>query len=471
MIKIRASNVPNSDLPMYELFKTQTAERILLHEYEIELLEFLLKFNPIRSVEFVDLATFLRSKAGLNGKQPRLNTSQRLLRLKQANLIKSVNATELNGYKLLYKNYFYTITPRALDVLVELNRIDYTTYKKHKSYLRKRSATFQAPSLHSIAVSKVAVDSYIQLSAMYKREQFEISKGSSNALFVQNKVSKDNLIPDLVISLPSNRLLCIEVDGGKQSKDVIVDKYLRYKSLAETKLNTYILQLIFASIDDDMLDGEGMGNKVTRSKRLKEFIPLFTKWPDNLNVFVFRYSGMPTYFSKVEKEIELPFSSVIDNLLQMWLFKFKIVLSDYSVNIYKESDLLPSSVHNEFSPNLVLGIKRQDKRERYYFVYYVQGGYVKSAQLLREVSEKAVAINNSDTNRLEIRVLLVYQTKKERESDVLEMYAHADDVLVLATSIEEWDEINVNNQNIAYPFYTQHYRLFNFNIRKEDLRL
>ena len=468
---------------IYTVPKANGYNKLLLHEFELDLLEQVVKYTYLRVVELIDYFVVIRDKNGFSNEdnvRTRQNATKRLAKIKDAGVLKSNEASEYKGHNLLYKRIFYTFTKRTLEILYALNRLTDHELVYYTVVLEK-TRQFKAPTTHSVAIAALGTRLDLQLKSKLGKDDFVIRKGTTHPLFKNYTDDEGQIFPDLLLEFPDrNKLLIFEVDGGKQLRDVIKSKYYRYKKmLSSNYVKTYNSELqvhvIFLPIDADFLTDENRSSKSHRMKYLKNCIPNFEKWGNNLNMFTIRYSAIEEFVNRT-----LMFSEQLSNyglkiLMSQWLYNLESALTplNYKVTVFTEQELLPQTKPTVYSPDAVIKLKQVGKKEKHYFVLSMNNGDIRSQQRYLETIQRLTAINESESNNLHINLLLLYATSHSRKTDVLNDLVASDDLQIFATSEEEWRELAEaeNMEQIVLPLYEQNNKLLSYTLRKENYRL
>lgn len=462
---------------VYRIPKGSDKISLLLYEFEVEILEQLFNHRIIRSIELLDMYMELRKLNGLQAKDERNAASQRLNRLKQSGVVSHHIDDSLEGYTYLYKTYFYSISQKGLEILLMLGKISPEQAKSVGREIKKY--TFSMPSIHALATTALATRLYIHLRNLDLNYSFSIQKGVHHEMFFsRNAPNKNNdiVIPDLVVTLGSNRVIAIEIDGGKQLKDVISDKQRRYNLLMQSDKGKHkSLYVAFVPIDDDLLPKENKGERIQRIKYLKNSLNEFTTYPKNTHYYVVKTREVFNFVERIAHNEESLSNRQLRLMLNEWLLHVELNLGkmEYTVQTFDESDVSKNPVTNEYSPHINLVFKKGERRSKYYFVYIVQNGSLQSHQLYRAALSRIEAINENDYTNHEVKLLLLYPNKLSMENDIMEHYKIFD-VDIIASNIEEWIRRTDQPEEFTefeIPLYELSTRNLNFNIRKENYRL
>lgn len=265
MLKAR---IDNEGRVVYPVPKGNDKIAILLYEFEVDALEQLFHHRIIRSIEFLDMLMGMRTLNGLKAKDERNAVSQRVHRLKKSGVLTHHVDDTLEGYTFMYKTFFYSLSQKGIDILLQLNRITPVEAKRAIKDIRK--SNYSTPTTHSIASTALATRIYIQLKQLDLNYPFKIEKGIHHEMFFSRTMPNKNndiVIPDLVVTIGASRIIAIEIDGGKQLKDVIADKQRRYNLLMKSEKGiSKSLYIAFVPIDEDLLPKENKGERVQRIK-------------------------------------------------------------------------------------------------------------------------------------------------------------------------------------------------------------
>ncbi|MGE7983803.1 hypothetical protein [Solibacillus sp. NPDC093137] len=468
---------------IYTIPKTNNHSRLLLHEFELDLLEQAVKYTYLRAVELVDYFVVIRENNGFTTDdevRARQNAAKRLIRFKEAGVLKANDASEYKGHNLLYKRIFYTFTKRTLEILYALNRLTDNELAYYTVVLEK-NMRFKPPSIHSVAIAALGTRLDLQLKSKLGNDDFVISKGTTHPLFKNYTDDADQIFPDLLLEFPDlNKLLVFEVDGGRQLRDVIESKYFRYKKMFSSNYvkkynNELQAHVIFLPIDANFLTDENRSSKSHRIKYLKNCIPSFEKWGSSLNMFTIRYSAIEEFVNRTITFSEQLSEYGLNALMNQWIFNLESALMplNYKVTVLTEQELLPQTKPTAFSPDTVIKLKQVGKKEKHYFVLYMNNGEIRSQQRYLETIQRLTAINESESNNLHINLLLLYGTCHSRATDALDDLVISDALQIFATSEEEWRELATaeNMEQVVLPLYEQNNKLLSYTLRKENYRL
>ncbi|MFJ7890539.1 replication-relaxation family protein [Lysinibacillus xylanilyticus] len=462
---------------VYRIPKGNDKISLLLYEFEVEILEQLFNHRIIRSIELLDMYLELRKLNGLQARDERNAASQRMNRLKQSGVISHHMDDSLEGYTYLYKTYFYSISQKGIEILLTLGKI---TSDQAKSVSREiKKYTFSMPSTHALATTAIATRLYIHLRKLDLNYSFKVQKGVHHEMFFsRNAPNKNNdiVIPDLVVTLGASRVIAIEVDGGKQLKDVIADKQRRYNLLMRSdKGNNKSLYVAFVPIDDDLLPKENKGERIQRIKYLKNSLNEFTTYPKNTHYYVLKTREIFSFVERITQHEETLSNRQLRLMLNEWLLHAELNLGklEYTVQSFEESVVSKNPASNEYTPHMNLVFKKGDRRPKYYFVYIVQNGSVQSHQLYRAALSRIEAINDNEYSPHEVKLFLLYPNKRAMENDIMEHFKTFE-VDIIGSNIEEWIERTNHPEEFSefeIPLYELSTRNLNFNIRKENYRL
>lgn len=410
----------------------------------------------------------------------RQNAAKRLIRFKEAGVLKANDASEYKGLNLLYKRIFYTFTKRTLEILYSLNRLTDHELAYYTVVLEK-TRQFKAPTTHSVAIAALGTRLDLQLKRKLGKDDYAICKGTTHPLFKNYTDDEGQIFPDLLLEIPDlNKLLVFEVDGGKQLRDVIKNKYFRYQKMFSSNYvkkynNELQAHIIFLPIDADFLTDENRSSKSHRMKYLKNCIPSFEKWGNNLNMFTIRYSAIEEFVNLTVAFSEQLSEYGLKMLMNQWLFNLESALMplNYKVTVLTEQELLPQAKPTVYSPDAVIKLKQAGKKEKHYFVLYMYNGDIRSQQRYLETYQRLRAINESESNNLQINLLLLYGSSHSRVTDALDDLVKSDALQIFATSEKEWRELAEaeNLEQVVLPLYQQNNKLLSYTLRKENYRL
>lgn len=459
---------------VYEIPKGPRADRIQLYEYEIAILEQLLTYSYVRGIELRDFAHELRARH--TGSQSRGSTGVRLQRLRDANLIKSYQADEMMGYHALYKTHYSTYTKSTLDVLFEIGTLSleqYETNLKRLKVIQKNRQT-NIPKIHSIAVAALGTRLYMELTNYLNSKAFTICKGVHHPLFsikAQEQIEGIPIYPDLVMELPNKQLTVFEVDGGRQLREVLSDKVKKYQQLMKDEsFKGYKLRVVFLPIDSDFIEGEGKGNVLTRIHYIKAIFPFYKEWETDIEIFCYRYTHLFQHLRSCLYNEDIVTDKRDMLIANKWIEKAAAPLEKNELFIKPVSwqSVLPQSTLEGYAPHAMAEMSYYNKiRKTNYLVYHMRTGNVKSQQILEEIYTSLKGIMRG--SELDLRVMLVYEKKAHRENDTIRITDKQMMVHVLATSLEEWEEGQLDEETL--PFYEMFSKTSNYSRPKENLYL
>lgn len=467
-LKLKIIKRSNKDgKTVYKLKKAGKYASIILHEFEIDLLEQLVKFIDIQSNNVIDYFLALRSLNGFdtgNELRNRNNASNRLITLKRAGLVRS-KVPDTLGAPFLYKLNIYTFSVRTLDLLLQLNRLDEQQLAYYLAVLKKTSA-HHVPSPHHVAISILGTKLDLLLKkAGLDNDDYIISRGSVYPLFKNTKQTSYTIYPDLVVHIPDlKKSIAFEVDGGKQQKNIIEDKYKRYKQLTEQMEDKQTLHVVFVPLDESLIPDIGISLKSKRIKHLKKCIPSSVEWPSNLHVFALNSWAVMDYTKSMLICSELFSNYTAKSALKSWCSYFEKALKESNSTLkILESNASVSQIAFEY---ILITIKKQNEMPINYLVIYMNTGSIADHQSYLKVYQTLLEQNSSRFN-----LILLYKSKKSRELDTLEVAKTNNSFKIIATSLNEWEDMGKQKYKESLPFYKQNRKTLNFDLLYDDILL
>lgn len=444
---------------VYTIKKDGRYVAIKLHEFEIDLLEQLVKFIHIRSNNVIDYFVALRALNGFdtgNELRNRNNASNRLVNLKKSGLIKS-KVPDILGAPFLYELNIYTFSKRTLELLLQLNRLNEQQVAYYLAVLKKTSS-YKELSTHHVAIYMLGY----QIDLLLKKEglnntDYVITRGSIFPLFKNTKRTTYTIYPDLVLYIPDlKKFVAFEIDGGKQQKNIIEDKYKRYKQLADKMDSDETLHVVFVPIDAHLIPNKGLGLKSLRIKHLKKCIPLSEEWTNNLHVFAMNSRAVIDYVKNMLSFYELFSKRTIKLALQSFSMAFNDVLktTDYTVKAVQLSTTI-SQIALDYT---VLTIEKQNKIVNRYMIIYMNTGSIEDHQVYIEICNVLKNYNRQNSGRFNL--ILIYKSKSARELDTLGVFETNKLFDIVAASLDAWQ---IQNKESA-GFYKQNRKNLSFDI-------
>lgn len=452
---------------VYKIKKAGKYAAIILHEFEIDLLEQLVKFISIPSNNVIDYFVELRALNGFDtgdDLRNRNNASNRLITLKRAGLVRS-KVPNLLGAPFLYKLNIYTFSVRTLDLLLQLNRLDEQQLAYYLAVLKKTSA-HHVPSPHHVAISILGTKLDILLKkAGLDNDDYIISRGSVYPLFKNTKQTSYTIYPDLVLYFPDfKKCIAFEIDGGKQQKDIIADKYKRYKQLAKRMEDNQTLHVVFVPIDNNLIPDIGISLKSKRIKHLKKCIPSSKEWPKNLHLFALNSFAVMDYVGSMLICSELFSNYTAKSALKSWCSYFEKALKESNSTLKTlESNASVPQIAFEY---ILITIKKQNEMPINYLVLYMNTGSIADHQNYLKVYQTLLEQNSSRFN-----LILLYKSKKSRELDTLEIAKTNNSFQIVATSLNEWQDKGRQKHIESLPFYKQNRKTLNFDLLYDNIQL
>lgn len=452
---------------VYKIKKAGKHAAIILHEFEIDLLEQIVKFIHLQSNNVIDYFVELRVLNGFDAGDDlrnRNNASNRLITLKRAGLVRS-KVPDVLGAPFLYKLNIYTFSVHALDLLLKLNRLNEQQLAYYLAVLKKTSA-HNMLSPHNVAISVLGTKLDLLLKkAGLDNDAYIISRGSVYPLFRNTKQTSYTIYPDLVLHIPDlKKSIAFEIDGGKQQKNIIEDKYKRYKQLANQMEDNQTLHVVFVPIDESLIPDIGISLKSQRIKHLKKCIPSSEEWPRNLHLFALNSFAVMDYVRSMLICSELFSSFPTKSALKSWSSYFEAALkeSNYTIKTL-ESNVSVSQITFEY---ILITIKKQNEIPINYLVIYMNTGSIADHQSYLKVYQTLLEQNSSHFN-----LILLYKSKKSRELDTLEVTKTNNSFQIVATSLNEWQDKGRQKHIESLPFYKQNRKTLNFDLLYDNIQL
>lgn len=456
---------------IYYIPPSSKSNGIHLYEYEIVYLKQLLKYGVVRGLELNEFVSTLR------GREKHSNTNAatkaRLQCLRKAGLIRSFQNELQKGHKSLYQTYYSTYTKITLDVLLEIEVItqaQYDEYLKRLKYIQQDKIA-AVPKLHSTAIIKIGLILHVNLTETLEEGDFELVKGVHHPLFsknLQQKLQTPLIFPDLLLELPGKVLLAFEVDGGKQGREVILDKANRYEQFMKNEhMKDYSLRLIFMPIDNELLEEEGRKNVSARIMYIKDlFASVETSY--SFEVYCYRFKQLHAHVKKAIFDVDRYEVGRAEWFANYWieLAKKNLDKVGYTVEPIKINDILPHSFFAGYAPHAIAKVEHEHRyNNSYYLLFFMYTGHAKSSQIFNNIQRSLKGVRQEN---LDIRILLVYPNCNHREADTLKLlednfkYVHA-------TSIEEVEQLNQNN-NEEFPLYQYSSEQKNYSVKNKNVQ-
>ncbi|WP_448897217.1 hypothetical protein [Cytobacillus pseudoceanisediminis] len=313
----------------------------------------------------------------------------------------------------------------------------------------------------------------------FNKTKEEIVSAKANFVTSLNSYATSNfkdigLFPDWVFQFKKN-LFHVEVDSGKQSfekksetadvvgeakQTTIKQKVEKYFEIAE-KLPNHKHHAVFVLLDDSVTTKKYFGNRTTRIRNLKDGIGelLIKDAPANLKVSVISLERAKDFFStyflsvlETEKEDLKRLNAAINfmNRSSMYPYDMKIIkkdnMKDWDVEVNKDIMKTPFLI-SSFYKNL----KLKEEQKKLSLVHHnIVPIMVKEGDVLTYAKINHYSKMFREQVFKKTKLLLIYDTKKNMEQDVLHTVPKRNKLenliyqKVLLMPFDEWEKSNHN---------------------------
>nr|WP_257789306.1 replication-relaxation family protein [Sporosarcina sp. P37] len=293
-----------------------------------------------------------------NGERSRNSITNRITKLRKAGIIVQMKKPIANS---IFYLYYYKIGKRGLRLLFHFDLLD-----KSLDFDRTYSAirTVKIPNPHNSAMSMTANRSYLACLTNKKREVVEHTRGAAHEEFQGVKAS---IVPDWIFQ-NEETIICVECDTGKQTLNIIMQKYNQYlKKAKELNRIGKKLIVIFSVADGSV----GHVYKEDRSRRvasIKEIIPPFLDWPQEPEGFYgVQFYGVsanrtPALVNRLLTDISSKPSLKRRRAAEDWFQEIQILLPYYGfdiVEVDKEKVLYSNRLNKEIDFDLAYQWRQQ----------------------------------------------------------------------------------------------------------------
>lgn len=241
---------------------------VILKDNEINMLLILFKQKLLTSKQ---LQRILEIENG----NPYRNFIRRLGKFCKYNLlVKQERAFGKNGFRF----YYYRLGTEGAKMLLDLKLITKSEYEQ----LITRPATVDLRGLeHYLATQEIALHGILNTTV----EQVESINPFSEPFLEEGK-DEFLIIPDWILRINGNHYIHIEMDTGAETLNVLQDKLVRYKKLAQ-QMSTFKHSIIYVSLDDSFNTRFFYGDKVRRTGNMKQqLLKEKTDHIPNIDVYV-----------------------------------------------------------------------------------------------------------------------------------------------------------------------------------------
>lgn len=407
-----------------------------------------------------------RSATGISNRIRKLVDSGMLVQIKES----LGNGASLSG--LTY--YHYRLGPRGLEVLITLGKVE-----KEKGERAFHSAIRRGvPSSHFRATSNLANKIVIRMLSHSPTIDFKHMRGSiHDELGATNETvfsQRGLIIPDWVFER-GDTIVAIEVDTGTQRREIIRRKYKRYEKMAKILLaRGKRLIVLFAVTDGSVIDisvGQDI-RRDTRSRRvvsLKETFPLFTEWPENLEISVATARRIPLLVERILSK-QAPISKSEQLLyLETWeelMESYKPADHELTLESIKvaEEKGLPLNRSREMDATFLMNHKSKEKIVCHYLMLFGEEGNVRTFQIVRNNVQLVKSLNHNPKVTMDFRVFVLYYFKGEALEDVYGL--DLDECSLYMSNIEtmEWKEDGTESTDyhlkMSTPYRRKEVKLF-----------
>ncbi|WP_404428017.1 replication-relaxation family protein (plasmid) [Ureibacillus chungkukjangi] len=416
---------------------------MLLYRFEIKLIEQVYMHRYMRAADIINLYTLYREEVAF---EPitRNGISKRLDRLVDSGILKRKQNESMKFNGLLFNSYFYTVGTRGLNVLVNEGLIEEVEVNRFEDIMKK----ITLPSVHTMATSTLANNMYMYLYQQGRiNDSFKVRllRGNAHAILGTSANAttdyKGLVVPDYVVET-EYALIALEVDSGRQGKDVILNKVKRYKKFCESDYaKGKEIYVVFSPIDYSVAKYAEEGTRVKRTHFLKTSFDTTVDWPNNLHVYATPSANVPEFVKRAVDELEVMQPILQSFMADEWIDYTKIVMKNFDceVGTFEEKDIKPptSNWNPLFTADSYMTIKYPNKRKRHYVVLRMCPGSIHSYERYKVYRARIESLNESDYSNYQVDLILLYDNLACLDADVIE-YEQSRNVEVYLTDKESW---------------------------------
>lgn len=233
---------------------------------------------------------------------------------------------------------------------------------------------------------------------------------------------RNAVIPDWVFS-NENLDVCIEIDTGTQRGDIISAKCDAYMRKAkQLKAKNVKLAVVFSVIDSSIeVLHNYSDNRSRRIASIKELVPPFSEWPDNLYFYVLSARRTPPL---IERFLEYPEKMLIEKktleryyLADDLLRKMNYVLGDKNhLEEFNKESVFKGNRNKAVDCDLVAELSTGTNKQRYAVIYGQEGSVITSQRI--EANEKRLFEVKERKEKVGVDMLVFYDERAAMEEDV-----------------------------------------------------
>lgn len=193
--------------------------------------------------------------------------------------------------------YAYRLGSRGFDLLIQENMITEKEAERRKKY----GAQLKMPTPHNKAVNTIfteLVERLIGSEESFKFLQCQYFRGDQHKelSYANSQTGYSPVIPDWIYDT-KDQIICLELDTGRQTNNVIKAKFGRYHRLARylKKPLVVVFSVGLSTLTDDD------SPKEKRVGSLKQLFSEHTDWPENFEVFVLPSHRITDFLYKMLK--------------------------------------------------------------------------------------------------------------------------------------------------------------------------
>lgn len=432
--------------------KTDRLRGIVLHDYEILLIQHVYIHKVMRATSVHSLLQFLSKKDMAPDA-----ISHRLLKLVKGGVLARLEEriSDMSGN---FVRYYYKLASRGFEAL---EAVGYLSSEEQIRRQLRTSQNFKLPSLHTKAASVIANEIAIACMKDELTAETIMSRGANHYEFsldahVPLEV-RGIVIPDYVFEL-DDVYVAIEIDTGHQRGNTIKNKYERYKRKAASVLKETgkLIVVVFVVVDDSVAYN-AYSERDKRIASLKNTFPPFNEWGDNLQFYAVQASDAHRVVLRLLSKREPVAKESREFLCDDWIESVEVCEQGrVKAERYAVSDFTNNGNLKVNADSMVKFVEA-GKYPKSYCVLYMQEGSVMSYQIYRANLSRMIEYNDNAYKVHDVHLyslMLLYEDMENVMNDVISSPV-PDLSHVFMTDIDTWfqKQLNPSDKSIVPEIY------------------